>query len=48
MLWLADGRRAVLAAALALIAVIRHLDNIRRLAAGEESKIGAKPDGGGD
>ncbi len=42
MLWLADGRRAMLAAVLALIAVIRHVDNIRRLATGEESKIGAK------
>jgi glycerol-3-phosphate acyltransferase PlsY len=43
MLWLADRRPAVLAAVLAVIAVISHLDNIRRLAAGEESKIGAKP-----
>ena len=48
MLWLADGRRAMLAAVLALIAVIRHTDNIRRLVAGEESKIGAKRDDGGD
>ncbi|MFO1153037.1 MAG: glycerol-3-phosphate 1-O-acyltransferase PlsY [Rhodospirillales bacterium] len=45
MLWLADGARAGLAAVLALIAVIRHMDNIRRLAAGEESKIGAKTGG---
>ncbi|MFO1128051.1 MAG: glycerol-3-phosphate 1-O-acyltransferase PlsY [Rhodospirillales bacterium] len=43
MLWFADGRRAMLAAVLAVIAVIRHVDNIRRLAAGEESKIGGKP-----
>jgi glycerol-3-phosphate acyltransferase PlsY len=42
MLWLADGRRAMLAAVLALIAVLRHVDNIRRLVAGEESKIGSK------
>ena len=47
MLWLADGRRALLAAALACVAVVRHAHNIRRLVAGEEPKIGTKSDGSG-
>jgi len=42
---LADMRIALLAAMLALLAIWRHSDNIRRLLGGEESKIGnKKPD----
>ncbi|MHA1598386.1 MAG: glycerol-3-phosphate 1-O-acyltransferase PlsY [Alphaproteobacteria bacterium] len=39
---LADMRVALLAAMLALLAIWRHADNIRRLLNGEESKIGNK------
>ena len=39
---LADIRVALLAAFLALLAIWRHSDNIRRLLNGEESKIGNK------
>ena len=40
--WLATGAVTGLAAALAILAVIRHHANIRRLLKGEESKIGQK------
>jgi glycerol-3-phosphate acyltransferase PlsY len=45
-LWMAllsSGPATVAAAALALLAVVRHRDNIRRLRAGRESRIGDKP-----
>ena len=42
MLWLADARRAVLAALLALLGFARHRANIRRLSRGEEAKIGSE------
>ena len=47
MQWLADGPRMGLAAALAVLAIVRHQANIRRLLKGEESKIGAKGKAGG-
>ena len=47
MQWLADGPRTGLAAALAVLAIVRHQANIRRLLKGEESKIGAKGMAGG-
>ncbi len=40
--WLADERTAGMAAALALLAAIRHHANIRRLMAGTEPKIGCR------
>ena len=40
--WLASGAVTGLAAALAILGVIRHHANIRRLLRGEESKIGQK------
>lgn len=43
-LFLADPQRALAALIIAVIVVVRHSDNIRRLIAGEESKIG-KSDG---
>jgi glycerol-3-phosphate acyltransferase PlsY len=43
MLWLADSRRVAVAALLAVLAFVRHRDNIRRLLRGEEPKIGAGP-----
>lgn len=44
MALLSSGGAATLAtAALALLAVVRHRDNIRRLRAGRESRIGDKP-----
>ncbi len=46
MQWLADGPRITLAAALALLAIVRHQANIRRLLKGEESKIGAEEKAG--
>ncbi len=47
MQWLADGPGTGLAAALAVLAIVRHQANIRRLLKGEESKIGAKENAGG-
>ncbi len=47
MQWLADGPRIGLAAALTVLAIVRHQANIRRLLKGEESKIGAKEKAGG-
>ena len=47
MQWLADGPRTGLAAALAVLAIVRHQANIRRLLKREESKIGAKGKAGG-
>ena len=46
MQWLADGPRIGLAAALTVLAIVRHQANIRRLLKGEESKIGAKEKAG--
>ena len=42
--WVADGRWVMLAlsGALAMLVVVRHRDNIRRLVAGTEGKIGKK------
>ncbi len=40
--WLADPPRAGLAALIALIIMMRHYENIRRLLSGTESKIGRK------
>ncbi len=40
--WLANMNVAILAALLALLAIWRHQDNIRRLVRGEEAKIGSK------
>lgn len=42
MFWLADGKRAVAAALLAVLGFVRHDANIRRLIAGEEPKIGRR------
>jgi len=39
-LWLADGRQALLAVILVVLIFIRHHENIRRLIAGTEPKIG--------
>lgn len=39
-LWLADPLRALVALIIAVIVILRHHDNIRRLIVGEESKIG--------
>ena len=47
MQWLADGPGTGLAAALTVLAIVRHQANIRRLLKGEESKIGAKEKAGG-
>lgn len=40
--WLATPAHAALAAGLAVLAIIRHHENIRRLIAGTESRIGGK------
>ena len=40
MFWLADTPRTVIAALLALLAIARHHENIRRLVSGKESRIG--------
>lgn len=40
MFWLADTPRTVIAALLALLAIARHHENIRRLLCGKESRIG--------
>ena len=40
--WLADPQKAQLAAFVALLVVLRHAGNIRRLLAGSESRIGAR------
>ena len=40
MFWLADTPRTVIAALLALLAIARHHENIRRLVSGNESRIG--------
>lgn len=45
---LATPLHATMAAALAVLAVIRHHDNIRRLMAGTEGKIGKKKDRSGE
>ncbi len=42
MLLLADGQRAIAAALLAVLGIVRHHANIRRLVAGEEPKIGRR------
>jgi glycerol-3-phosphate acyltransferase PlsY len=42
MSWVAVGPPVYMAAALALLAVIRHQANIQRLIGGEEPKIGAE------
>jgi glycerol-3-phosphate acyltransferase PlsY len=42
MFFMADESKAVLAFLLAVLGIIRHSDNIKRLRAGEESKIGQK------
>ena len=47
MQWLADGPRIGLAAALTVLAIVRHQANIRRLIKREEFKIGAKEKAGG-
>ena len=47
MQWLADGPRIGLAAALTVLAIVRHQANIRRLLKGQELKIGAKGMAGG-
>ncbi len=47
MQWLADGSGIGLAAALAVLAIVRHQANIRRLIKREESKIGEKEKAGG-
>jgi acyl phosphate:glycerol-3-phosphate acyltransferase len=41
-LWLSTEKVAILAAALALLSIIRHRANIRRILKGEEPKIGKK------
>ena len=47
MQWLADGPGMGLAAALPVLAIVRHQANIRRLIKREEFKIGAKEKAGG-
>ncbi len=47
MQWLADGPRTTLAATLALLAIVRHQANVRRLWKGEDTKIGATEKAGG-
>ena len=47
MQWLADGPGMGLAAALTVLAIVRHQANIRRLIKREEFKIGAKEKAGG-
>jgi glycerol-3-phosphate acyltransferase PlsY len=44
LVWLVDGRPAMLAlsGALLVLVVVRHRENIERLAAGTEGKIGQK------
>ena len=42
MLFLADENKAVLAVLLAVLCFVRHHENIKRLVAGEETKIGQK------
>jgi glycerol-3-phosphate acyltransferase PlsY len=42
MLWLADSERTVIAVLLALLAFVRHRENIRRLLNGDEPRIGGK------
>lgn len=42
MFWLSDTPRAVIALLMALLAIARHHENIRRLLKGEESRIGGK------
>lgn len=42
MYFLADENKAVLAVLLAVLGFVRHQDNIKRLLAGEETKIGQK------
>jgi glycerol-3-phosphate acyltransferase PlsY len=41
-LWITSGPELLAVAALSAILLLRHKDNILRLAAGQESKIGAK------
>jgi glycerol-3-phosphate acyltransferase PlsY len=45
--WLLDGRTAMLglSAVLVVLVVVRHVENIRRLAAGTEGRIGQKAQG---
>jgi glycerol-3-phosphate acyltransferase PlsY len=47
--WLVDGRTAMLALSgvLAILVVVRHAENIRRLAAGTEGRIGQRVPGAG-
>ena len=40
--WLATPQKALLAALIAILVVLRHVGNIRRLLSGTESKIGAR------
>lgn len=42
LLWLGTPGHVALAAAIAVIVILRHADNIRRLMTGTESRIGAK------
>lgn len=47
-LWLADGQRAEIAGIIAILVVVCHRENIGRLVAGTESRIGRKSTGGSD
>ncbi|MFN4087920.1 MAG: glycerol-3-phosphate 1-O-acyltransferase PlsY [Alphaproteobacteria bacterium] len=47
-LWLVGGRHAEVAGIIAILVVVCHRENIRRLVAGTESRIGRKSTGDGD
>jgi len=48
LLWLEGGLHAEIAGIIAILVVVCHRENIKRLAAGTETKIGAKGGSGGD